>query len=179
VICHVYASDASDARYQGWWGASLLAKQPPDALQHTVLLGIVGVVLGGDLEQRGESGRVCLDAVSYPLGDLGHVRLQARERERERTVWGDVCQATHMLVDEQDGNVLALRGEAVEGGLDGSVVRLCVDDEEVLLRVGRRRYVLGGVSVSVSIAAWPCISAAALTPTPASSMPVTVSCGGS
>jgi hypothetical protein len=53
----------------------LLAKQPPDALQHTVLLGVVGVVLGGDLEQRGESGRVCLDAVSYALGDLGHVRL--------------------------------------------------------------------------------------------------------
>jgi hypothetical protein len=86
-----------------------------------------------------------------------------------------------MLVDEQDGNVLALRGEAVKGGLDGSVVRLCVDDEEVLLRVGRRRYVLGGVSVSVPVlaAAWPCLSTAALTPTPASSMPVTVSCGGS
>jgi hypothetical protein len=60
-----------------------------------------------------------------------------------------------MLVDEQDGNVLALRGEAVKGGLDGSVVCLCVDDEEVLLRVGWRRYVLG--SVSVSVAAWPCI----------------------
>jgi hypothetical protein len=89
-------------------------------------------------------------------------------------------QITHMLVDEQDGNVLALRGEAVKGGLDGSVVCLCVDDEEVLLRVGRRRYVLGGVSVSVPVAAaaWPCISTAALTPTPASSMPVTVSCGG-
>jgi hypothetical protein len=56
-------------------GSCLLAKQPPDALQHTVLLGVVGVVLGGDLEQRGESGRVCLDAVSYALGDLGHVRL--------------------------------------------------------------------------------------------------------
>lgn len=32
----------------------LLAKQSPDALQHTVLLGIVRVVLGGDLENGGE-----------------------------------------------------------------------------------------------------------------------------
>jgi hypothetical protein len=152
--CPVYASDACDG---------LLATK---ALQHTVLLGVVGVVLGGDLEQRGESGRVCLDAVSYALGDLGMSGYRLEHRGREWT--------THMLVDEQDGNVLALGGEAVKGGLDGSVVRLCVDDEEVLLRVGRRRYVLGGVSVSGSVAACQ-----GLTPTPASNMPVTVSCGAS
>ena len=35
-----------------------------------VLLRVVRVVLGRDLKQRGESGRVRLDAVSYLLGDL-------------------------------------------------------------------------------------------------------------
>lgn len=47
-----------------------------------------------------------------------------------------------MLVDENDGNVFALLRERVEGSLDGSVVRLAVDDEEVLLVVGRRGDVL-------------------------------------
>lgn len=42
-----------------------------------------------------------------------------------------------MLVDEQNGNVLALGGEAIEGGLDGRRLGLCVDDEKVLLAVGR------------------------------------------
>lgn len=47
-----------------------------------------------------------------------------------------------MLVDQDDADVLALRGEALEGGLDGRRLRLVIDDQEVLLRVGRVRDVL-------------------------------------
>lgn len=49
---------------------------------------------------------------------------------------------THMLVDQNDADVLALRREPLERGLDGLGLGLAVDDEEVLLRVGRVRDVL-------------------------------------
>ena len=65
----------------------LLAKQPPHALQHAVLFGVVGVVLGGDLEQRGEGGRVRLDAVSYPLGNLSVLDGRRLDYESQRTCW--------------------------------------------------------------------------------------------
>lgn len=42
-----------------------------------------------------------------------------------------------MLVDQDNADILALRREAVEGGLDGGRVGFGVDDEEVLLVVGR------------------------------------------
>jgi len=47
-----------------------------------------------------------------------------------------------MLVYQDDANIFAVRGEPIKGGLDRRVVRLAVHDEEVLLRVRRRRYVL-------------------------------------
>ena len=49
---------------------------------------------------------------------------------------------THVLIDQDDADVLALGGEAVEGGLDGGGVGLAVHHEEVLLRVRRVRHVL-------------------------------------
>lgn len=69
------------------------------------------MILGRYLQQRRESSRVRLDAVSYLLGDV--------------------------LVDKQNGNVLALLGELVEGSLDSRVFGLGIDDEEVLLAVWR------------------------------------------
>jgi hypothetical protein len=47
-----------------------------------------------------------------------------------------------VLVDEDDADVLALRGEVLESSLDGGRLRLVVDYEEVLLRVGRVRDML-------------------------------------
>lgn len=44
---------------------------------------------------------------------------------------------TDMLVDEQDSNILSLLGELLKGALDGGLLRLCVDDEVVLLAVRR------------------------------------------
>lgn len=41
-----------------------------------------------------------------------------------------------MLVDEQNGNVLALRGVVVKRLFDHARLGLGVDDEEVLLAVG-------------------------------------------
>lgn len=78
-----------------------------------------------------------------------------------------------MLVDQQNGNVLALGGEAIERCLDGAVFRLGVDDEEVLLRVWGLSNVLRAVN---SVACKSSTTLWELTPTPASSMPVTVSC---
>jgi hypothetical protein len=47
-----------------------------------------------------------------------------------------------MLIDEDNGNVLALLGEAVKGLLDGVGLGLVVYDEVVLLSIRRVGYVL-------------------------------------
>lgn len=94
------------------------------------------------------------------------MRLAGQVWEWSGVVW------TYMLVDQQNGNVLALAGEAVECCLDGAVFRLGVDDEEVLLRVWRLGdvlYIVSPLCLDLSLSSW------GLTPTPASSMPVTVS----
>lgn len=46
-------------------------------------------------------------------------------------------QGTHMLIDEENGNVLPLFRELVKGALDCAVLRFGIHDEIVLLRVGR------------------------------------------
>jgi hypothetical protein len=74
------------------------------------------MVLGRYLQQRGKGSRVRLDAMSYLLGNV--------------------------LVDEQNGDILALLGELVKSRFDGRVLSLCVDDEEVFLAVWRLRDVL-------------------------------------
>jgi hypothetical protein len=77
-----------------------------------------------------------------------------------------------VLVDEQNCNVLALARELVKGGFDGLVIRLRVDYEEVLLAVWWWGDVLGVLSAPYS-----CTRLGKdHTPTPARSMPVTVSC---
>jgi hypothetical protein len=70
------------------------------------------MVLGRNLQQTRESRRVALDPMSYLLRNV--------------------------LVDKQDGDVLALGGELVERCFDGRVLGLCVDDEEVLLCIWSR-----------------------------------------
>lgn len=55
----------------------------------------------------------------------------------------------HMLVDEDNANVLSLLDEAVERRLDCGRVRLVVDDEEVLLCIGTGRDVLHGALDSI------------------------------
>lgn len=50
---------------------NLLAKQLPDSFHNTVLLRVVRVVLGRDLEQARESLVVLVDSGSYALSDLG------------------------------------------------------------------------------------------------------------
>lgn len=84
------------------------------------------MVLGRYLEQRWEGGSVRLDPMPYPLGNLHTLALLLFQSVC-------LCWIAYVLVDEQDGNVLALRGEALEGGLDVARLRLGVDDEEVLL----------------------------------------------
>lgn len=62
----------------------------------------------------------------------------------------------YVLVDEDNGNVLAFLGEAVKGLLDGVGLGLVVNDEVVLLRIWRVGNVLcskvrGASTVMVSI----------------------------
>lgn len=47
-----------------------------------------------------------------------------------------------MLVDEDDSDILPLFREPLEGRLDGRILGLVVDDEEVLLCFGAGRDVL-------------------------------------
>jgi hypothetical protein len=54
----------------------------------------------------------------------------------------------NVLVDEENGDILALGREAVECCFDGRILGLCVDDEEVLLAIRGLRDVLGFPSVS-------------------------------
>lgn len=59
-----------------------------------------------------------------------------------------------MLVDKDDANVLALRGKGLKGGLDGRCLGLGVNNEEVLLRVGRVCYVLEKRLMSLVTGGW-------------------------
>ena len=106
------------------------------------------MIFARDLQQARKRSGIALDPMPYPLGD--------------------------MLVDEEDGNIFALASEPVKGSFDGAVVGLGVHDEEVLLRIGGGGYVLDrrvGGQPGRRREGGRC------TPTPASSMPVTVSCG--
>lgn len=47
-----------------------------------------------------------------------------------------------MLVNQDDANILALLREGVKGSLDGRGLGLVVDNEEILLRVGRVGHML-------------------------------------
>lgn len=81
---------------------------------------------------------------------------------------------TYMLVYEQNRNVLALGNEAVESSLNIRVLCLGIYDEEVLLCVRR----LGDMLHRLSVFYFQVCSVAGghdHTPTPASSIPVTVS----
>jgi hypothetical protein len=69
------------------------------------------MILARNLEQTRKRRRVCLHAMSYFLRNV--------------------------LVDQQDGYVLALSRELVECGLDGACFGLGVYDEEVLRGFGR------------------------------------------
>jgi hypothetical protein len=78
-----------------------------------------------------------------------------------------------MLVYEQDGNVLALGGEAIKSSLDVAVLGFGVDDKEVLLRVWRLCDVLvvpsalGSIDISVGWESLPqCPQAACPSPSP-------------
>lgn len=113
----------------------LFPKESSHPSQNAVLLGVVRVVLARDLEQRREGGRVRIDAVTDALRDL-HTAISYQLSFHPRPLTAGP-RATYVLVDQQDADVLPLRGEALKGLLNRGVVRLAVHDEEVLLRVRR------------------------------------------
>ena len=149
----------------------LLSEQPAHPLEYAVLLGVVRVVLGGDLEQRGESGRVRLDAVPYPLSNLRPslaLRCIGVRVFGSRTCW---------LISRM---AMSLRSE-VKRSKAASMALF-----SVLASTTRKFFCASGGCVTcwalsvtqVQIPArGPVVyhGGGGLTPTPASSMPVTVS----
>lgn len=152
----------------------LLSKEPAHPLQHTILLRVVRVVLGRDLKQRGESGRVRLDAVSYLLGDLAARQHPpspafnpAQPSPVKRTCW---------LISRI---AMSLRSE-VKRSKAASMALF-----SVLASTTRKFFCASGGWVTCcalrqssnplpsAVLQW---TGRGLTPTPASSMPVTVSC---
>ena len=67
----------------------LLAEQSPDTLQHTVLFGIIRVVLGGNLEDCWEGLVVFIDQWADLLSDLSidERQREARLRSKKRKQW--------------------------------------------------------------------------------------------
>lgn len=53
-------------------------------------------------------------------------------------------QSTYMLVDQDNANVLALGGKALEGSFDGRRVGFVVNDQKVLLGIRAGRHMLSG-----------------------------------
>lgn len=70
----------------------------------------IRVLLGGNLEKRREGCLIPIDGGPYPLRDLASAPASSP--------------ATHMLVDKEDSNVLAILGVLLECGLDGRGLRL-------------------------------------------------------
>lgn len=131
----------------------LFAEQLPHSLHDTVLLGVVRVVLGRNLEQAWECLVVLVDAGSYALGDLHAVLACLRPlfTDRRMVFRNHSKEATYVLVDQHDRNVLPLLGELVECFLDSGLLRFGIDDKVVLLRVWSFGDMLRSTSVSMSI----------------------------
>jgi hypothetical protein len=149
---------------------NLLAKQLPDSLHNTVLLGVVRVVLGRNLEQAGESLVVLVDSGSYALGDLCVVSAEFSNVLSPYTVYHRAC--TYVLVDQHNSDILPLPGELVESLLDGRLFGFGVDDQVVLLRVRCVGHMLQ-ILLAYVVIIWE--NSIARTPTPANKMPVTES----
>lgn len=120
------------------------------------------MVLAGDFEKGGESSCVCIDSVTDSFSNLLCISTKLPH----------ISEKSYMLVYEQNANVLPLRCEFLECFFDSCVIRLAVDNKEVLLRVWRLSDMLPSVRIN-----WPILlSYRVPTPMPANSRPVTESC---
>lgn len=111
------------------------------------------MVLGRNLEQAWEGLVVLVDAGSYALGDLHVVLACLRPLFTGRRVvfLNHSIEATYVLVNQYNRNVLPLLGELVECFLDSGLLRFGVNDKVVLLRVRSFGDMLCRMSVSIGI----------------------------
>lgn len=68
----------------------LLPKEPAHSSQHTVLLGVIRVILAGYLKKGRESSRISIDSMSYPFGDLQlyqNSKIKIKHRVAAPTCW--------------------------------------------------------------------------------------------
>ena len=98
----------------------LLSEQAAHALENAVLLGVVRVVLAGDFEDGGERIGEGINPVTNALGDLCLPRTLAMiySTRLANIVPRNDSFPTHMLVDQQDSNVLSVLCELLEMFLD-------------------------------------------------------------
>lgn len=67
----------------------LLSKQPAHALEDTVLLGVVGVILAGNFENGGEGVGEGVYTVTDAFCDLLRCQIDIKQLLQDRAVCGD------------------------------------------------------------------------------------------
>lgn len=120
----------------------LLPKHSPHPFKYTILLRIVWVVFTRNLQHSRKRVRKGIDTCPDSFGNLAlsHRVSIIKSQHLDSSVMGKG--ATHMLVDQDDSNILPLLGEAVECPLDRWRFGLGVDHQEVPLTVCTVRHVL-------------------------------------
>ncbi|KAM3076919.1 hypothetical protein ACMFMF_004835 [Clarireedia jacksonii] len=86
-----------------------------------------------------------------------------------------VVRNSNVLVDQEDSNVLSLSCKPLKCFLDSCIIRLAVNDKEILLRIWRRRDMLT-LRKYASFGGRRKVDENILTPIPANNNPVTESC---
>jgi hypothetical protein len=86
------------------------------------------VVFAGDFEDSREGSSVSVDAMPYPVGDLVSSHLAHCRSLEDKDQGTGAAQLTYVLVDQDDSDVLSLRGEPLKCRFYGRSVRLAVHD---------------------------------------------------
>jgi hypothetical protein len=101
-----------------------LSEESSHTLEDTVLLGVIRVIFAGDFEDGREGVGEGIDAMADALSDLLNLRL---DMMRQKILLRD-SRGTHVLVDQEDSNVLSLLREVLESLLNLRCLGLGIDD---------------------------------------------------
>lgn len=104
----------------------LLAEQLPHSSQHTVLLWVIWMVFGRNLEHSRESVLKLVNRISNLLRDLPHILVELRSSPI-------TCCGTYMLIDQYNTDILPLLCESIESRVDLALLSLVVAYQEVSL----------------------------------------------
>lgn len=105
-----------------------LSEHPTHTLEHTVLFWVVRVVFAGNLQHGRKRVREGIDTRPDSFGDLASSTVSISIRHIYSTYWTGKTRPTHMLVDQNDRNVLSLLGEVLECFFDSWRFGLGIND---------------------------------------------------